>query len=326
MSDEGSDAPAAAAAERLRLEAAAVRVSFTWFGVRRALTPQQRAEAADQFGAAGEYVSAAKKLLDTRHPAYRAVTAVRGRVLGCWRGATLPYPEPGVRLIRQDQVEQFNRDLATFRSQLQQAVEGLEEQYGELKEAARSRLGGLFNPGDYPESLLGLFDLSWDFPSVEPPAYLQQLSPRLYEQEAARAAARFEEAVRLAEQAFTAEFGQLVSHLTERLSGGGEGGGGERKVFRDSAVANLAEFFARFRQLNVRSSPQLDELVEQARLAVRGVGAQDLRDSDALRQQVAAQLSAVQATLDQMLVDQPRRRILRSPHPGGARAEEVSSG
>jgi hypothetical protein len=36
-----------------------------------------------------------------------------------------------------------------------------------------------------------------------------------------------------------------------------------------------------------------------------------VRDNDGLRQQVATQLSAVQATLDQLLVDQPRRRILR---------------
>ena len=64
-------------------------------------------------------------------------------------------------------------------------------------------------------------------------------------------AARFEEAVRLAEQAFTEEFARLVAHLTERLSGVGEDG--KPKVFRDSAVDNLAEFFDRFRALNVRS-------------------------------------------------------------------------
>jgi hypothetical protein len=36
-----------------------------------------------------------------------------------------------------------------------------------------------------------------------------------------------------------------------------------------------------------------------------------VRNSDSLRQQVARQLSAVQSVLDGMLVDQPRRRILR---------------
>jgi len=35
-------------------------------------------------------------------------------------------------------------------------------------------------------------------------------------------------------------------------------------VFRDSAVENLREFFERFRRLTIRSSPELDALVEQA--------------------------------------------------------------
>ena len=80
-------------------------------------------------------------------------------------------------------------------------------------------------------------------------------------------AARFDEAVRLAEQAFTAEFAQLVGHLAERLAAGP---GGERKVFRDSAVENLRAFFERFTSLNVRSSAELERLVGAARGCWRG--------------------------------------------------------
>jgi hypothetical protein len=178
------------------------------------------------------------------------------------------------------------------------------------------RLGSLYNPADYPESLLGLFAVGFDFPAVEPPEYLMQLSPALYDQERARMEARFEEAVRLAEQAFTEEFARLVEHLTERI--GGVGDDGQPKVFRDSAVNNLAEFFQRFRVLNVRSNEQLDELVERAQRAVRGVAAQDLRDSQGLRQRVASQLAQVQSALDGMLVERPRRRNLRQAQTPGA--------
>jgi hypothetical protein len=38
-----------------------------------------------------------------------------------------------------------------------------------------------------------------------------------------------------------------------------------------------------------------------------------LPDSDGLRQRVVSQMSAVQASLDQRLVDRPRRNILRKP-------------
>lgn len=89
-------------------------------------------------------------------------------------------------------------------------------------------------------------------------------------------------------------------------------------MFRDSAVSNLTEFFQRFRQLNVRSNQQLDDLVSQAQRVVRGVEPQELRDNDALRQHVAVQLATVQSTLDGMMVDQPRRRIIRSNPDNGA--------
>jgi hypothetical protein len=219
-----------------------------------------------------------------------------------------------VRLIRQEKVDEFAAMMADFKAELDDAVANLDRHYDELKHAAAERLGSLFNAADYPETLQGLFDVAVDFPSIEPPDYLMQLSPGLYQQERVRA--RFEEAVRLAEQAFLEEFARLVDHITDRLTGTSDDG--TPKVFRDSAVGNLGEFFARFRELNVRSNAQLDELVERAQQAVRGVGAQDLRDSQGLRQRVATQLTQVQSALDGLLVDRPRRRILRQPAAGGA--------
>ena len=143
---------------------------------------------------------------------------------------------------------------------------------------------------------------------MQPPDYLQQLNPELYQQECQRVQPRFDEAVRLAEEAFTAELAKLVSHLTERLSGSDDG---RQKIFRDSAIENLTEFFGRFRELNVRSSEQLDQLVGQAQRVIRGVDPQDLRDNARLRQHVATEMSRVQSVLDGMLVDRPRRNILR---------------
>ena len=207
------------AARRLRALMAAVRLSFTWLGVRKSLSADQKAEAAESFGAEGNYLSAAKKLLDTKHPAFKSVTAVRGRALSLWRGLSLPYPEPGIRLIRQDDIGVFDVQMTTLRAELDEAVAQLNDRYGELKTAARRRLGRLFNSNDYPESLNGLFRIEHDFPSVEPPEYLRQLSPDLYRQEQARVQARFADAVRLAEEAFTAEFSRVVSHLSERLTG-----------------------------------------------------------------------------------------------------------
>jgi hypothetical protein len=308
--DDPASTASVAAARRLRGTTAAVRVCFTWLGVRKSLNPEQKSQAAESFGAERDYLSAGKKLLDTSHPPFKAVTGVRSRILSFWKGISLPYPEPGIRLIRQDDVRPFTQRMTTLKAELDEAVAQLDACYAELKSAARLRLGTLYNSADYPQSLIGWFDCTWDFPSVEPPSYLRQLSPELYEQEAARVAARFDEAVQLAEQAFVEELSKLVNHLTDRLSGNEDG---KPKIFRDSAIENLQLFFDRFRHLNIRSSQQLDELVTLAQRTVKGVEAQQLRDNSDLRQQISTELSGVQSVLDGLLVDRPRRNILRRP-------------
>jgi hypothetical protein len=296
-------------AQRLRTTTAAVRVSFTWFGVKKYLTPEQRATAAEAFDADSQLLSAGKKLLDTRHAAHKAVTAIRTKILDFSRSMSLPFPQPGVRLIKQETVDEFAATMADKKVELEDAVANLDRHFDELKQAARERLGSLFNNDDYPETLRGLFDVTYDFPNIEPPSYLVALNPQLYDQEQARVSSRFEEAVQLAEEAFVSEFAKLVAHLSERLTGSNDDA---TKVFRDSAIGNLVEFFDRFRQLSVRSNMRLDALVAEARRIVRGVGAQGLRDSDSARQRVATEMSRVESALDNLIVDHPRRKILRS--------------
>jgi hypothetical protein len=218
-----------------------------------------------------------------------------------WKGLSLPYPETGIRLIKQNALDEFARHMGGLRQELEEAVVQLDEHYDELTRAARRRLGSLYSAADYPLSLQGLFSVDWDFPSVD---------PELYEHECERVRSRFDEAIRLAEAAFTDEFAQLVSHLCERLNGEADG---RQKVFRNSAVDNLRDFFERFRSLNVGTNAELDRLVDQAQQVVSGVRPQSLRDNAELRQNVATKLSGVQSVLDGLLVDRPRRNIIRKP-------------
>src|SRR5262249_27547395 len=222
-------------------------------------------------------------------------------------------------LIRQADIEPFVHTLEGFRAELTQAEADLNAVYDEIKADAQRRLGRLYNPADYPPQVRGLFAVAWDFPAVEPPAYLLGISPEIYQQEQARVARRFEEAVQLAEQAFVSEFARLVTHLRERL---GSTESGERRIFRDSVVTNLSDFFQRFAHLNVRSSQELDDLVAQAQQLVQDVTPQRLRDDAALRQHVASEMAQVQSQLEGMLVERPRRQLVR-PAPsrnGGSHA------
>lgn len=296
-------------AERLRRTAAAVRVSLHWWGTHRRLTDEQKEEVSAGYRADSRFLTAGKRIIDVRHESYRKLTSLRTLIINFWRSMTLPFTEPGIRLLRQSDIATFTHNMEGLRGRLADAEVELDAAYDEIKADARRRLGRLFNPRDYPAEVRGLFRVEWDFPSVEPPNYLMRISPEIYEEERRRVAARFDEAVRLAEQAFATEFARLLSHLTERLSNSENG---ERRIFRDSAIGNLSEFFERFKHLNLNSSADLDGLVEQAQRMVQGVSPQDLRDNDSLRRQIGRDMARVQAQVEGMLVDAPRRRIIRA--------------
>ena len=70
------------AANRLRSTMAAVRLAFTWLGVRKTLAPEQRTTAARAFQADRELLSATKLIIDTKHPSFRNVARVSSEALG----------------------------------------------------------------------------------------------------------------------------------------------------------------------------------------------------------------------------------------------------
>src|SRR5947209_5353541 len=127
-------------AERLRRQAAAVRVHFTWWGVHRTLTSQQKEEVGDTYGAEARFLTAGKKIVDVRHEAFRKLTSLRTRVVNYWRGLTLPYVEPGLRLIRQADIEAFVHCMEGFREELVQAEGELNAVYVQIKADAHQRL------------------------------------------------------------------------------------------------------------------------------------------------------------------------------------------
>ena len=106
---------------------------------------------------------AGKKLIDTAHPAFKSVTAVRGKIGSLWKAVSLPYAGPGLRLIRQDRIERFNAEMQELRAELEEAVWRLDEHFSDLKSTTRQRLAGFITPAIIPipcadcSTCLGIF-------------------------------------------------------------------------------------------------------------------------------------------------------------------------
>ena len=73
------------AANRIRHNFAACRIKFKWFGTSKTLSPEQKSQAAESFGAEGDSISAGKKLIDTKHDAYKALTSIKSQVNSFWK-------------------------------------------------------------------------------------------------------------------------------------------------------------------------------------------------------------------------------------------------
>jgi hypothetical protein len=295
-------------ASELRQTMGAVKLSFSWMGTQRKLSDAQTQQAANTFEASTDLLTASKRLIDTKTPAYRELTLIKSQATGYWRSVTLPYPQEGIRLIKQSDVAAFEEKMREYKDRLAAAAANLQLEYESLKEAARGKLGALYNPSDYPASLEGVFNIAWEYPSVEPPNYLMTFNPELYAQEQSRVHQRFETAVMMAEDAFATRLEELIAHLVERLTDEPDG---TKKTFKSSAVENFREFYEEFRRMNVRSNAELERLIGQANNLVSGVDVKELRKNNDLRQNLTQQMTEVKQALDNLVTNAPRRRIMR---------------
>jgi hypothetical protein len=262
--------------------------------------------AADAFGASPTALRLSKKLLDARHPAVRQLTALRGEAREVWVRSTLPYVEPGVRLLRRDRVGEMAATFAATHGQVCEAADVLQAQRGRLLSEAEERLGSLFSVGDYPETFANAFGLDVTFPNVEPPDYLMGINPELYRREQERVRASFESAVANAQAEFTEELAQLVGHLRDRLSGATPDG--RPHVFRDSAIGNIREFIGRVRSISIETDGALAALLAETEGLLDGVSPNSLRADETLRERVATQLAGIEESIT---VAMPARRITR---------------
>jgi len=293
--------------ECLQLQHSAMKVAFTWWGTTKALRPDLKREMADEFEADEEVLSASKKLINRKHPAYKALTKIKRSITAYWKQKTLPFPEPGIRLLPQSKLEEFDQFMESARSDLRNAADELQAEYNKDRTLGAT-LGRLHEETDYPASVADLFSVAWNVENISPPDYLLELKPHFYEREMQRIRGMFNNAVELAEAEFVKDFGKLVSSLVDRLA---DSEGGTPKVYRKDCVDKLKAFITRFREMSIHSNDELEKLVGQCEKLTKGVNGETFRDLPEIRKHVAGRLAEIKETMDEQMTVVPRRRITR---------------
>ena len=177
------------------------------------------------------------------------------------------------------------------------------ERYAE----SRDGLGPVWNEHDYPRDIRSKFGLDYQFLNLAAPnGAVKTIDPDLYREEARKFKEAMERARNAAVECLRGEFKGMITSMLERLSPSSDG---TPKVFRDSLVNNFKEYFEEFQNRNVFEDDELSRLVDQAKSALDGVDAGDLRSDEGLRESIATTMSGVNAEIQAAVKSRPKRRI-----------------
>jgi len=90
-----------------------------------------------------------QELLDTGHPVFKAVTAIRNRAIALLASGLSPRTGAGLRLIRQEPDRKHSiQQLADLRLELAEAVDQAQQPYAELEERCPRASWAMFDPAD----------------------------------------------------------------------------------------------------------------------------------------------------------------------------------
>lgn len=208
------------------------------------------AEVEAQHGAhdAGKYnkLLVNKALLDP-------ISKLAAKVRDYHYSVTLPWSDAGA-LLPSTLFMDYTAKMRGFRNEFQAAVNTMVNQYPNEVQAARVRLGTMYNPGDYPEAwqLKDRFSINLEFTPV-PDAQDFRVDVSNEAQDELRASVKQSVADRQADavKATFARVRDVVSKIAERLSV-------DDSIFKDTLIYNARDLCLVLKALNITDDPALD--------------------------------------------------------------------
>lgn len=177
-------------------------------------------------------------------------------------------------------------------------------------------LGPLYDDKDYPRlsdgtldtaKILESFGIEWNWLALTVP---EGLPPELRQAETEKLQQQFADAATEVRDALRVMFAKLVTHATEALK---TEPGERKKIFRDTLVGNLSDFFATFEHRNIMGDDQLAAVVAQCRAVMLNgeepIDPDALRKDDALRDLTAKKLDEIKGALAPLVAECASRQF-----------------
>jgi hypothetical protein len=240
---------------------------------------------------------------------FDAIQSRDGRIRADLARLALPAPfRKGVYLIPLSLVQRVDDMVQAYQTEREALIEAFMTGYLDAINAARIRLGGVFNPADYPDAarVRSAFYVRASYLEMGLPGRLQEINPEIFQRERNAFSAKLESAADEIRLALRESFRDLVDHMADRLT---PDPSGKPRIFRDSLVLNLKGFLEDFNARNIADDTDLAALVDQARAALAGRTPEELRNAPMIRDQVQARMSEIKTALGNMITTRPGRKF-----------------
>ena len=217
------------------------------------------------------------------------VASLAGRIRDYHYSVTLPWADTGPRLLPSELFMDYTAKMRKFKEEFHNAVSKLLTAYPGEVQAARVRLGNMYKPEDYPDTMTlnERFSVALEFTPVPDGndfrvGVSEEAQEELRESVTLAVAHRQEAAVKATYERVR----EVVSKIAERLSD-------PKAVFKDSLIENAHDLCAILKALNITNDPKLDEIEEAIRVQLLTWSPERLRTDAHARAATAANAQTV---------------------------------
>lgn len=264
--------------------------------------------AIDTRGADEDYVHVSKSILESDK--LDAIGSYFSDIKALLKKRTTPSKivRGGIYLLPNSYITEVDHVLSQAGPGLDALVDAFMAEYDEKRREAQVKLGPLFDPMDYPDAatVRRTFGIRHQILTVDAPGTLAEISADIYEREARKAAAQWEDAIDTCTTTLYTMFSEMLDHMVECLTPQEDG---KPRRFHRSSVENFAEFCTSFPARNLGGNMDLESLVTRAGQILGGQPVGELKTRESVRTLARERLTAIKASLGAMTIERPARRF-----------------
>lgn len=219
---------------------------------------------------------------------------------------TLPWADDGARILSAAGYLAYSNTMRELRGQFVAAVEAFTANYDAFRADAQSRLGTLYNPGDYPpgDEIRGRFSLGVNIlPMPDAADFRVDLADGQADAVRADIERRMGEASAAAMRDVYDRIAEKVGAMVEKLNEYRPADRNQKAqgIFRDSLVQNVRDLVGLLPSLNLTGDQHMNDIADRMARDLCRFDPDTLRTSESARSETANAASAILADVSEYL-------------------------